>query len=192
MENSSPPAKNWNRALGIDLEANRVTYFGNSAEEPLSIWYASYVIYPDRLLTVYSTREYVAAAYGSLFAQTPIEQLRDRQFSVTELSPTGHDISRAMQARHGSQPLTTSVPIASVSDEVARRLTEKDRFSLMWYCRKIWGTGEQIKMIGGDIWDVAGYRKMSVQDLVVDGKLQQYREVPAEVLRAMKARDATS
>jgi hypothetical protein len=187
----SRPAKTLCRALGIDLDANRVTYFGNSAEAPLSIWYGAYVILLNPLLIDHSTREYVAAAYGSLFAQTPIEQLRDRQFSITELSPTGHDISRAMEARHGSQPLTTSIPIASVSDEVARCLTGRNRFSLMWYCRKIWSTGEQIKMIGGDTWDVAGYRKMSIQDLVVDGKLQQYREVPPEVLRVMKSLDTT-
>ena len=42
---------------------------------------------------------------------------------------------------------------------------------LAYYCRKIWGTGEQGGMLGGDVWDVEGYDKVGVEELVGGGLL---------------------
>lgn len=54
---------------------------------------------------------------------------------------------------------------------------------LAYYCRKIWGTGEQGGMTGGDgdVWDVEGYEKVDVEGLVVGGLLGAYREMPPAV-----------
>lgn len=57
-------------------------------------------------------------------------------------------------------------------------LQEGKPIALAFYCRKIWGTGQQAKMIGTDIWEVPGYQKVTLTELLVDGKLENYRDMP--------------
>ena len=36
-------------------------------------------------------------------------------------------------------------------------------------------------MIGGDVWEVKDYAKATLQDLIVEGRLEAYREMPPQV-----------
>lgn len=128
-----------------------------------------------------STRDYVAAAYASIFATTPIPQLENRAIGISELTPTGKDIAAALEAKHGTAPQVFSHKLENINAQVEDGLKSGSLFTLAWYCRKIWGTGQQVKMVGGDIWEVEGYQKATLEDLIIRGKLEAYREMPPQV-----------
>jgi len=41
-------------------------------------------------------------------------------------------------------------------------------------------------MEGLEIWDVPGYRKATLEELIVDGKLERYKELPQPVTIALE------
>ncbi|EFQ26956.1 hypothetical protein CGRA01v4_07951 [Colletotrichum graminicola] len=150
----------------VDLAGNKITYSGNSADEKLNI----------------CTRKYVAAAYVSIFSTTPISQLKNRAIALCELVPTGKDIAAMMETKHGIAPQTSSHGLEKVNGEVEKGLESGSLFTLAWYCRKIWGAGQQVQMIGSDLWEVDGYKKATLEDLILGGELGAYREMPAQVV----------
>ncbi|KAK5738938.1 hypothetical protein LTR17_005664 [Elasticomyces elasticus] len=156
-------------ALGVNSRDNEITFSGNSATEPLNI----------------CTRNYVAAAYASIFTKTPIREIENRTIGLCELRPTGNDIASVLAQAHGRDPTVTSDSLAKVSAGVTRCLAEGSPFALMWYCRKVWATGQQSKMVGSDIWEVPGYTKATLQSLLAEGKLEPYREMPPQIIGAM-------
>ncbi|KAI8243708.1 Eugenol synthase 1 [Colletotrichum sp. SAR 10_99] len=127
------------------------------------------------------TRDYVAAAYVSIFTKTPIAQIQNRAIALTELSPTGGDVANALKERNGEPPQVSNHSLEKINREIEDGLASGSLFTLSWYCRKIWGTGQQAQMVGTDLWEVEGYKKATLKDLIVDGKLEHYREMPPQV-----------
>ncbi|CAI7674985.1 unnamed protein product [Penicillium discolor] len=152
-------------ALGVDYESNKIQFIGNSASKPLNL----------------CTRSYVAAAYASIFASTPISQLEDRDLALCELSPTGTEIAEALTQRFGAAPLSKSESEEHIVQALNEAVETTNPFALALYGRKIWATGEQAKMIGDDVWDVKNYSKATISCLVAESKLKPYRAMPAEV-----------
>lgn len=83
-----------------------------------------------------------------------------------------------MKAKNGTVPKVFTHNLEKVDAEIESGLSSGSIFTLSWYCRKIWGTGELIKMIGNDIWEVEGYKKATLEDLILEGKPQPYRTLP--------------
>lgn len=128
-----------------------------------------------------STRSYVAAAYASIFASTPISQLKDQDLALCELRPTGTEIAEALAQRFGAAPLSRSESEEHIVQALDEGVKTANLFALGLYCRKIWANGEQAKMIGDDVWDVKNYSKATVSSLIAESKLKPYRAIPAEV-----------
>ncbi len=61
------------------------------------------------------------------------------------------------------------------------------RLSLACYCRKIWGLGKIRGMVGDDIWEVPGWNKATLEDLIVEGRVKPYRTLPTELMQAVFA-----
>lgn len=123
----------------------------------------------------------MAAAYSAIFTSTPIAQLQNRSISISELKVTGENVATMLEKKHGALPRLSSLSLDRVNAEVEEGLKSGSLFTLAWYCRKIWGTGQQAKMVGADIWEVDEYKKATLEDLIVDGKLEAYRQLPPQV-----------
>ncbi|KAF7550753.1 hypothetical protein G7Z17_g5506 [Cylindrodendrum hubeiense] len=152
-------------AMGVDIAKNRITFSANSAEESLNL----------------CTRSYVGAAYASIFSSTPISELKDRVIGLTELEATGNDLAAAFEVKHGKKPEIFKHSSNKVDDEFEHTVSNGIPFALAWYCRKIWGAGQLEQMMGTDIWEVPGYSKISLTDLIVGGKIGAYRDMPPPV-----------
>ncbi|PYI16562.1 NAD(P)-binding protein [Aspergillus violaceofuscus CBS 115571] len=152
-------------AMGVDHRHNRIIFTGNSASQPLNL----------------CTREYVAAAFASIFSTTLIPQLQNRTLSLSELKPTGDEIAQALTQRFGATPAKFTVPLGEVTCRVDAMIEANNPLALAWYTRKNWGNGDQLKFLGSDIWEVDGYDNKSIEDLVVAGKLGEYRAMPEQI-----------
>ncbi|KAK1974278.1 hypothetical protein LZ30DRAFT_787107 [Colletotrichum cereale] len=152
--------------MGVDFARNKITYSGNSADEKLNL----------------CTRKYVGAAYVSIFATTPISQLENRAIALCELEPTGKDIAATLESKYGIAPQTSFHSLEKVNGGVKKGLDSGSLFTLAWYCRKIWGAGQQAQMVGSDFWEVDGYKKATLEDLMLGGGLEAYREMPPQVV----------
>ncbi|KAF4874048.1 Eugenol synthase 1 [Colletotrichum siamense] len=151
--------------MGVDIPGNRLINSANSAEAKVNL----------------CTRNYVAAAYVSIFTKTPIAQIQNRAIALTELSPTGGDVANALKERNGKAPQISNHSLEKIDGEIEDGLASGSLFTLSWYCRKIWGTGQQAQMVGTDLWEVEGYKKATMKDLIVEEKLEYYREMPPQV-----------
>ena len=132
-----------------------------------------------------STRSYIGAAYASIFATTPISRLRNRHIGLSELSPTGDDIVRVLASRHGAAPKRVRHSVDKVDSEIKACVEAGSPMALLWYYRKLWGTGRHVDLIGRDIWEVNNYRKASLNELVLEGSLSSYRDMPMEVAKLL-------
>ncbi|KAH7043768.1 nmrA-like family protein [Macrophomina phaseolina] len=148
--------------MGIDVEGNRLLYTGNAAAEKASM----------------CTVDYVAAAYVSIFATTPIAEISNRAIGLVELAPTGEEIAAALQKKHGKKPKIFRQSIEKVMEEFSVRLkSDLSALAPAWYYRKLWGTGELTSLLGSDIWDLPWYKKATLDDLIVEGKVGRYRDL---------------
>ncbi|KAL3450254.1 hypothetical protein BJX65DRAFT_305099 [Aspergillus insuetus] len=154
-------------AMGVDRRNNRILFSGDSERSVLNL----------------CTRSYVAAAYASIFATTPIEDLQGRTIALSEFRATGSEIATALKELHGSSTATKVQSTESTNAAIESALATGSPFALAFYCRKIWGTGQQAHMVGFDFWDVPGYNKASLRDLIARGQLQEYRQLPPAVLQ---------
>ncbi|KAI2623069.1 NmrA-like family protein [Hypoxylon sp. NC1633] len=148
--------------LGVDYAGNRIIFTGDSANQQLNI----------------CTRKYVAAAYASIFASTPPAQLAGRAIGLSELRATGYEIAAALKKKHGAEPQILRHSLEKADNEADKCIATGSLFSLHWDCRKAWGNGNFIKGVGEDFWEVKGYRKLTLDELLVDGKLEPYRDLP--------------
>ncbi|KAL1795570.1 hypothetical protein ACET3X_005794 [Alternaria dauci] len=129
-------------------------------------------------LCTYSTVEYVAAAYVSIFTTTPIAEISNRAIDLVELAPTGAEIAAALKEKHGKEPKIFQQSTERVMKEFSDRLnSDLSALAPAWYYRKLWGTGELTSLLGSDIWDLPWYKKATLKDLIVDGKVGQYRDL---------------
>ncbi|KAH6660820.1 hypothetical protein BKA67DRAFT_549289 [Truncatella angustata] len=157
--------------LGVDVTGNRIIYTGDSAHQELNA----------------CTRSYVAAAYASIFASTPVSQLLNRQIGLSEVRATGVEIHAALRRKHGEPPQIITHTLEQVDLEIETRAAAGSPLALAYYCRKSWATGRLVSGIGKDIWEVQGFCKATLDDLIVKGKLGSYREIPSEALNAINA-----
>lgn len=119
-----------------------------------------------------STREYVAAALASLLPSTPPSSLSGRTIGLSELRPTMSEIISSIQARQPSQP----VSIAREPESTALgRIADGHPLALMDLVKILWSRGEH--SVGQDVYEVEGYKKATLDELVLGGGLGTYREV---------------
>ncbi|KAI1347686.1 NAD(P)-binding protein [Xylaria sp. FL0043] len=151
--------------LGIDVPGNRIIVTGDSDKQQLS----------------FCTRNYVAAGYASIFAQTPPSQLAGRAIALSEFKATGAEIASVLREKHGVEPQKFIHSLDKVDAEIEARVRSGNPTALSWYVRKAWGVGDAVKGLGEDIWEVEGYEKATLRGLLLEGKLEPYKEVPAPV-----------
>lgn len=100
---------------------------------------------------------------------------------MTEFSPTGGEIAKALEEKNGAPPAVIVHSLDKAEGEISECLQSGSPFALAWYCRKIWGNGTQAGMLGSDVWNVEGHRKVGIRELIVDGQLGPYRDLPPQV-----------
>lgn len=87
----------------------------------------------------------------------------------------------ALEEKNGTSTNVIKHSLDKVDSEISGCLQSGNPFALAWYCRKIWGNGKQAGMVGSDVWDVGGRRKAGLRELIVDGQLGSYRDIPPPV-----------
>ncbi|KAM3546140.1 hypothetical protein ARSEF1564_001039, partial [Beauveria bassiana] len=148
--------------MGVDVEGNRLLYTGNAATEKASM----------------CTVDYVAAAYVSIFTTNPVSEISNRAIGLVELAPTGQEISAALEKRHGRKPDIFTQSTEQVTAEFLARLdSDLSALAPAWYWRKLWGTGDLTRLLGSDIWHVPNVRKATLDDLIVKGEVDTYRDL---------------
>jgi len=59
--------------------------------------------------------------------------------------------------------------------------------ALAMYLRIAWATGWEVRSMEGlEMWDVPGYRKVTLKELIVDGNLERYKELLTPVRVALE------
>ncbi|KAI1767518.1 NmrA-like family protein [Hypoxylon sp. FL1150] len=154
--------------MGIDYPGNRIVFTGDSANQQVNI----------------CTRNYVAAAYAQIFASTPPAQLQGRIIGLSEIKATANEIVAALKRKYGKEPEIIAHSLEKVENEVDTCIEKGVPLSLAWWCRKTWGNGKLVKGVGDDIWEVKGYEKATLEGLLVDGRLESYRNVHPQVTQA--------
>jgi len=135
----------------------------------------------------HSTRNYVAAGYASIFASTPIAQLQNHVICLSELQPTGEDIAAAMGKKYGAPPAITVESLEDVTESFNAALEHGKILALAMYLRIAWAAGWEVRSMEGlEMWNVPGYRKVTLEELIVDGKLERYKELPPPVTMALE------
>ncbi|KAE8152376.1 hypothetical protein BDV25DRAFT_170511 [Aspergillus avenaceus] len=157
-------------AVGVDLQNNMVVFTGNSASERVTM----------------CTKDYVAAAYVDIFTSRPIHTIQNRTITLSELAPTGMDIAAIMKEKNGRDPSIVTRSLQEVNQTIEDCISAESNLAVPSYCRKMWGTGEMMKMLPDDLWEVKDYKKASLEDLVLGGRLESYRTLPDHVLEYLR------
>ncbi|KAI1422031.1 NAD(P)-binding protein [Xylaria sp. FL1777] len=157
--------------LGVDVDGNRLIVTGDSANQQLS----------------FCTRNYVTAAYASIFAKTPPSQLQGRAIALSEFKATGNEIAAALKEKYGAEPQKFVHSVEKVDAEIERCVQNGIPSALSWYCRKAWAIGDVVKGLGKDFWEVEGYKKATLRELLLENKLESYKEVPPQVKQLFDA-----
>ncbi|KAI1125135.1 NAD(P)-binding protein [Nemania abortiva] len=157
--------------LGIDVPGNKIIFTGDSANQQL----------------FYCTRNYVAAGYASIFARTPPSQLEGRAIRLSELKATGNEIAAVLKEKHGADPQKFVHSIEKADAEIEHCIKNNIPTALSWDCRKAWGTGYIEKGMGKDFWEVEGYKKATLRELLLEGKLEPYKDVPPQIKQLFDA-----
>ncbi|KAM3467554.1 hypothetical protein NHJ6243_000175 [Beauveria neobassiana] len=160
--------------MGVDVEGNRLLYTGNAATEKASMCeYTAHLTH-----NASSTVNYVAAAYVSIFTTNPVSEISNRAIGLFELAPTGQEIAAALEKRHGRKPDIFTQSTEQVTAEFLARLdSDLSALAPAWYWRKLWGTGDLTRLLGSDIWHIPNVRKATLDDLIVKGEVDTYRDL---------------
>ena len=129
----------------------------------------------------------MASAYASIFAKTPVDEIKNRAIGLSELIVTGSDIFQALHRKHNSPPKVFRQSLDQVDEEVSTRLSKGDRVAIVFVYRRPWGSGTQIDLVGNDIWEVEGYKKATLDELLVEGKMEPYKDFPPQFTEAISA-----
>ncbi|KAM0209898.1 hypothetical protein ACHAQD_010917 [Fusarium lateritium] len=157
-------------AVGIDLENNVLVYTGNSANERVTM----------------CTKDYVAAAFVDIFTARPINTIQNRTITLSELAPTGTEIAAVIEQKNGIAPSIATRSLEEINQVIEDCLSKESNFAVPSYCRKMWGTGEMFKMLPDELWEVKDYKKATLEDLIIGGKLEDYRALPAPVMEYLR------
>ena len=71
--------------------------------------------------------------------------------------------------------------------EMETCLQQGSPLAMSWYIRKTWGEGKLVLALGEDIWDVEGFEKATLNQLLIEGKMKPYRNVPPQVIQVLNA-----
>lgn len=118
-----------------------------------------------------STRDYVAAGYASIFVEADPSSLAGRVIGLNELHPTTGEIEKTMQKKIGAPP-----QVAFDSVQNAAKLAQSDRLDAL--VRKKMGDGSH--NVGKDIWEVKGYQKKTLDDLLLRDGLETPKYIQAD------------
>ncbi|KAH7071083.1 hypothetical protein BKA63DRAFT_535076 [Paraphoma chrysanthemicola] len=174
-------------AVGVNLQNNVMVYIGNSANERVTMWC---VVFNAKtfcnlnymlgivILIPGSTKNYVAAAYVDIFTTRPISEIQNRTITLSELAPTGLEIAAIMKEKNGRDPSVETRSLEDVNQTIEDFISKDSNLAVPSYCRKIWGSGEMMKMLPQDLWEVEGYKKATLKSLVIEGELESYRALP--------------
>ncbi|CAI6043957.1 unnamed protein product [Clonostachys chloroleuca] len=132
------------------------------------------------------TKDYVAAAFVDIFAARPISTIQNRTITLSELTPTGLEIAAVMKKKHGSDPTTETRSLEDVNRTIEGYISNGSNLAVPSYCRKIWGTGEMIKMLPDELWEVEGYKKATLEDIILEGECGNYRALPETVVEYLR------
>jgi hypothetical protein len=77
-----------------------------------------------------------------------------------------------LKKRHGHDPKIAR----ATEEESVEKIQAGHPMALMDLVKVKWSSGQH--SVGNDVYDLEGYKKATLDDLVVDGKLGEYREVP--------------
>jgi hypothetical protein len=121
------------------------------------------------ILIPFSSRDYVAAGYASMFFNHPPSSLAGRIMGLNELRPTLTDIGKVMHRKAGAAPL-----VAHETAEDAAAKAKAGRLDAL--VRKKMGDGTH--GVGDDIWEVEGYRKKTLEDFVLGDALDDPKYIP--------------
>ncbi|CEI67550.1 hypothetical protein FVEN_g5645 [Fusarium venenatum] len=157
-------------AVGIDLENNSLFYVGNAENEKVTM----------------CTKDYVAAAYVDIFTARPIHTIQNRAITLSELAPTGREIATIMKEKNGKEPSIATRNLEELNQVIEDCLSKESNLAVPSYCRKMWATGEMMKMLPDDLWEVKDYKKATLEDLVIGGKLEGYRALPGPVMKYLR------
>lgn len=100
---------------------------------------------------------------------------------------TGEEVRAALEKKHGTPPQVSVDSLENIDQEIEERIRQGAPIAMAFYCRKSWATGQTVPGIGKDIWEVAGFEKTSLDDLIVNGKLEHYKDLPSVVSEALSA-----
>ncbi|KAJ5882138.1 uncharacterized protein N7529_000810 [Penicillium soppii] len=95
------------------------------------------------------------------------DELKNRFISLSELQPTGNNIFNALSKKFNAPPAAGLVPATLVSPQIDQLSEEESPLALAYYCHKIWRTGQQITIIGSDVWEMPGHYKSIHTELIV-------------------------
>jgi hypothetical protein len=68
--------------------------------------------------------------------------------------------------------------VEQVKKEIEVRLQKNDISAIALGYRLAWATGRQLELVGNDIWDVEGYQKATLDQVVVEGGVEPYKAFP--------------
>ncbi|KAM0237778.1 hypothetical protein ACHAP5_008948 [Fusarium lateritium] len=181
-------------AVGIDLQNNVLVHTGNSANERVTMWYVLFNFKAPPLNVSFglikligcSTRKYVAAAFVDIFTARPIHTIQNRTITLSELAPTGNEIAAMMERKNGKEPSVSTRSLEEMNQLVEDCLSKESNLAVPAYCRKMWGSGEMFKMLPDELWEVKDYKKATLEDLIIGGKLEPYRALPAPVMEYLR------
>ena len=80
-----------------------------------------------------STKDYVAAAYVSIFTQSPVSAIQNRVISLSELAPTGEEIAAVMKEKNGAQLEIIPHSLEKVNSEVEVCIQSGEVFAVHRY-----------------------------------------------------------
>jgi hypothetical protein len=115
-----------------------------------------------------SSLDYIAAAYVSMFFKHSISSLAGRLIGLNELSPTGGEIEDMMRQKSGESPRVAY-------DTVENAISQAKAGRLDALVRKKMGDGSH--GVGDDLWEVEGYHKKILQDLILGDGLEDPRYI---------------
>jgi hypothetical protein len=115
-----------------------------------------------------SSLDYIAAGYVSMFFKHPTSSLAGRLIGLNELAPTGGEIEDMMRQKSGEPPRVAY-------DTVENAISQAKAGRLDALVRKKMGDGSH--GVGDDIWEVEGYRKKTLRDLVLGDGLEDPRYI---------------
>jgi len=148
----------WTEEYGFEL-----LYGVNNTANTISVW-------GNGGGTALSSMAYVVAGFKSMLVTTPPSQLANRSIGLVELAPTAKEVIAALERRNGSPPKVTYVPAEDIIAEQDAVLANVDSTPELQYAQLVSAVkrkvAENVLGVGEDIWEVAGWKRMTVDELV--------------------------